>query len=285
MAATCWIMQPWWTSDLKCTRSARDRSRVPEVSHRSQTLWPELEVVSCLVAILHSRGWHMMTWCLTCPSCGVACTSIPVAETSPSQSIWSVFPVASFAMGAIDGHLWPQGHSTLMSIQRWTDGWENLCSVSWAWCVFNRRWHQIWICGMPSGWINHNHSPCGHDLLRATSVLFAQLAFWLDKARRFVEAAISHGGACKARSATEQDGLRGWEENPGKSIHIRQQSKILEEDFVRFVCIPGGSGFVSWTGDFFVGQLVLCLKSPSKRTRWQIDRPQRWGSQVLTGKF
>ena len=153
MAATCWIMQPLWTSDLKCTRSARDRSKVPEVSHRSQTLWPELEVVSCLVAILHSRGWHMMTWCLTCPSCGVACTSIPVAETSPSQSIWSVFPVASFAMGAIDGHLWPQGHSTLMSIQRWTDGWENLCSVSWAWCVFYRRWHQIWICGMPSGWI------------------------------------------------------------------------------------------------------------------------------------
>ena len=128
---------------------------------------------------------------------------------------------------------------------------------------------------MPSGLINHNHSPCGHDLRRATSVLFAQLAFWLDKARRFVEAAISHGGACKARSATEQDGLRGWEENPGKSRHIRQQSKILEEDFVRFVCIPGGSGFVSWTGDFFVGQLVLCLKSPSKRTRWQIDRPQR----------
>ena len=187
MAATCWIMQPWWTSDLKCTRSARDRSRVPEVSHRSQTLWPELEVVSCLVAILHSHGWHTMTWCLTCPSCGVACTSIPVAETSPSQSIWSVFPVASFAMGAIDGHLWPQGHSTLMSIQRWTDGWENLCSVSWAWCGFNRRWHQIWICGMPSGWINHNHSPCGHDLRRATSVLFAQLAFWLDRARRLVD--------------------------------------------------------------------------------------------------
>ena len=26
---------------------------------------------------------------------------------------------------------------------------------------------------------------------------------------------------------------------------------------------------------FFVGQLVLCLKSPSKRTRWQIDWPQR----------
>ena len=25
-----------------------------------------------------------------------------------------------------------------------------------------------------------HHSPCGHDLLRATSVLFAQLAFWLD---------------------------------------------------------------------------------------------------------
>ena len=99
--------------------------------------------------------------------------------------------------------------------------------------------------------------------------------FGLIKARRFVEAAISHGGACKARSATEQDGLRGWEESTGKSIHIRQQSKILEEYFVRFVCIPGGSGFVSWTGDFFVGQLVLCLKSPSKRTRWQIHRPQR----------
>ena len=98
--------------------------------------------------------------------------------------------------------------------------------------------------------VSQHHSPCGHDLLRATSVLFAQLAFWLDKARRFVEAAISHGGACKARSATEQDGLRGREENPGKSMHIRQQSKILEEDFVRFVCIPGGSGFVSWTGEF-----------------------------------
>ena len=32
-----------------------------------------------------------------------------------------------------------------------------------------------------------HHSPCGHDPLRATSVLFAQLAFWLDKARRLVD--------------------------------------------------------------------------------------------------
>ena len=82
MAATCWIMQPWWTSDLKCTRSARDRSKNPEVSHRSQTLWPELEVVSCLVAILHNVDDMVLH-----------------AETSPTIDlimIWSVFPVAWF---------------------------------------------------------------------------------------------------------------------------------------------------------------------------------------------
>ena len=138
-----------------------------------------------------------------------------------------------------------------------------------------------WICGMPSGCVNHNHSPCGHDLLRATSVLFAQLAFWLDKARRLVDslkrpsAMAEHAklGVRLNRMGCE-DGRKILENPYTSDNNPRYWKNTLCDLCASQVALDLFHGLVS----FFLGQLVFCLKSPSKRTRWQIHRPQRWGS-------
>ena len=156
-----------------------------------------------------------MTWCLTCPICGIAaCTLIRVSRCRD-------FPKYQFDQCSLSHSLlWAQ----LMAIcgQNFVGGaspiifpcwlteiscqhpekfrtrldhilWENLCSVFWAWCVFNRRWYQVFsehshlhefaacLQGEPTTATHLEDVTCG----RLPSVLFAQLAFWLDKARWF----------------------------------------------------------------------------------------------------
>ena len=61
-------------------------------------------------------------------------------------------------------------------------------------------------------------------------------------------------------------------ENPDTSDNNpRYWKKTLCDLCASQVALDLFHGLVS----FFVGQLVFCLKSPSKRTRWQIHRPQR----------